>query len=181
MSKFLIGLLVLFVLVLIATPWVVILALPLLLIASLVLSPVAFVLWNIYLSVRTTKPWRVLVADDDKISIAPLLSALTRRSVEVLFVQSGQDVLNALKKQDFDLMFLDMMMPGLNGESVLRIGEEMLDAKHMTPVIFYTGHQESVQGLLNEKFNVFKVNGVWGKNMTFATLDQRLDQVLISA
>lgn len=160
-----------------ALPWILIVAVPLALLAGFIASPLIYFLWKMYRSLQVTRPWKILVADDDRVSIAPLLAALKNRAVEVQFVEDGKEVINALRRQKFDLVFLDMMMPGLNGDRVLKVGERLLENKTTTPVIFYTGNYNNARGMLDKEFHRFQVNDVWEKSMPFAMLGQRLDKM----
>lgn len=173
------GVIGLFMLGMVIFPWMFIVAIPLLLVTAFVLSPVAYFGWLGYQSLKVKKVFRVLVADDDEISIAPLYSALSRRPVEVFFVENGKDILKALKKHKFDMLFLDIMMPGLRGDSVLRVGERILESKRdkKIPVVFYTGNHDKVKGLMDEQFSLFNVRGIWAKTMSSSSLDKSLDQV----
>lgn len=63
---------------------------------------------------------RLLVADDNEINRDVLQRRLRRLGHEVVCVASGQEALNQLAQQPFDLLFLDVMMPGLTGFEVLQ-------------------------------------------------------------
>jgi DNA-binding NtrC family response regulator len=63
---------------------------------------------------------RILVIDDEP-SIRELLKDFfTGRGFEVVTSQDGEAALNLLKENKFDLLLLDLMMPGMNGMDVLR-------------------------------------------------------------
>lgn len=63
---------------------------------------------------------RILVIDDEP-SIRELLKDFfTGRGFEVETSQDGETALNLLKENKFDLLLLDLMMPGMNGLDVLR-------------------------------------------------------------
>jgi adenylate cyclase len=63
---------------------------------------------------------RILVVDDNE-SILDLLSRqLTREGHEVEICDSGEKALARLDIEPFDLLLLDLMMPGINGLDVLR-------------------------------------------------------------
>lgn len=63
---------------------------------------------------------RLLVADDNEINRDVLERRLSRLGHEVVCVSSGQEALALLAQQPFDLLFLDVMMPGLTGFEVLQ-------------------------------------------------------------
>lgn len=62
----------------------------------------------------------LLVVDDDLANLELLSRRLTRQGYEVTTVDGGQKALDMLEKQNFDLIVLDMLMPGLSGIQVLR-------------------------------------------------------------
>jgi DNA-binding response OmpR family regulator len=62
----------------------------------------------------------LLVVDDDPANLDLLSRRLTRQGYEVTTAGGGQEALDLLDQQDFDLVILDMLMPGINGLQVLR-------------------------------------------------------------
>ena len=62
---------------------------------------------------------KILVVDDNK-DITDLVQAiLVLPAYSCIAVNSGQEGLDLLKKQDFDLVLLDLAMPGMSGLDVL--------------------------------------------------------------
>ncbi len=64
---------------------------------------------------------RVLVADDDVGARQKMSRILTRAGLEVVLVDDGLEALSAVRQSDFDLVFLDVYMPRLNGLETLRV------------------------------------------------------------
>ena len=62
---------------------------------------------------------RILIADDEKSIRLVLKKFLTSRGYEVLEAENGREVLEILKKESVDLIFLDLKMPKLSGLKVL--------------------------------------------------------------
>ena len=62
---------------------------------------------------------RILAADDDEPACALLARTAKRIGVEADVVQSGREVIDALKARRYDLALLDLNMPRLDGWSVL--------------------------------------------------------------
>ena len=78
---------------------------------------------------------RVLLIDDDA-RLAELLDGyLTPQGVSLVHAAGGQAGLSALAGGGFDAILLDVMMPGIDGLSVLRT---LRDAGHRVPVIMLT-------------------------------------------
>jgi CheY-like chemotaxis protein len=70
---------------------------------------------------------RVLVVDDDE-AIRKLIAAiLRRRGVAVDNVANGEEALKKLGEQSYDLMLLDLMMPRVDGYTVIeRVREQKI-------------------------------------------------------
>jgi DNA-binding response OmpR family regulator len=62
----------------------------------------------------------LLVVDDDPANLDLLSRRLTRQGYEVTTAGGGQEALDLLDQQDFDLVILDMLMPGINGLQILK-------------------------------------------------------------
>ena len=78
---------------------------------------------------------RVLLIDDDA-RLAELLEGyLTPQGVSLVHAGGGQAGLGKLAEGGFDAVFLDVMMPGLDGLAVLR---KIRDAGHRVPVLMLT-------------------------------------------
>jgi two-component system, OmpR family, response regulator len=78
---------------------------------------------------------RVLLIDDDA-RLAELLEGyLTPQGVSLVHAGGGQAGLGQLATGGFDAVFLDVMMPGLDGLAVLR---KIRDAGHRIPVLMLT-------------------------------------------
>lgn len=78
---------------------------------------------------------RVLLIDDDARLAELLVDYLQPQGVTLVHAAGGQAGLAQLASGGFDAVLLDVMMPGLDGLSVLR---KIRDAGHRTPVIMLT-------------------------------------------
>lgn len=66
------------------------------------------------------EPGRVLIVDDIETNRALLQRHMERERHSVVLAADGHSALALLQTQPFDLMLLDLMMPGINGLEVLR-------------------------------------------------------------
>jgi two-component system response regulator HydG len=66
-------------------------------------------------------PGKILVIDDDKSARLLLERVLTRAGHTVKLVDSGEQGLDLLSKESFDLIITDKNLPGMDGLEVLRL------------------------------------------------------------
>lgn len=74
----------------------------------------------------------VLIVEDEKPLSHALELKLTNEGFIARVVTNGQDALDALKEQNYDVMLLDMMMPVMDGFQVL----EHMQGLTTKPVVF---------------------------------------------
>src|SRR6184192_25409 len=62
----------------------------------------------------------VLVVDDDEIVRASYLRSLSRTDCDVETVSDGSEALRTMERHPFDVVMLDLRLPGMHGLSVLK-------------------------------------------------------------
>lgn len=63
---------------------------------------------------------RILVVDDEQVALTSVKRLLKRRGYkDVEICASGQDAIEKIKNDDFDIVLLDLLMPGVDGLQVL--------------------------------------------------------------
>ena len=67
---------------------------------------------------------RILIADDDEVSCQLFAETLEDEGLEVEKVTSGDRALLRLSEESYDLLIVDVRMPGLSGLDVTRIVHE---------------------------------------------------------
>jgi signal transduction histidine kinase len=87
------------------------------------------------------KQIKILIVDDTQMNIEKLKELLGDKSISFTCANDGRTALKLAMKEDFDLMLLDIIMPGMDGFEVCR---KMKQNKHtaQVPVIFLTGQTE---------------------------------------
>src|ERR1043166_6243805 len=71
---------------------------------------------------------RVLVVDDDAVLRKLLSDQIARMGFDTAPAASGEEALAALSRSDFDVLLLDIRMPGLSGLETLREIRKLEDA-----------------------------------------------------
>lgn len=80
---------------------------------------------------------RVLLIDDETVFVDALTNVLTRRGIRTQSALDGYKALELLTNEEFDVLVLDLRMPGMDGLSTLRAIRER-DA--LTPIILLSGN-----------------------------------------
>ncbi|OGR13466.1 MAG: two-component system response regulator [Desulfobacterales bacterium RIFOXYA12_FULL_46_15] len=96
---------------------------------------------------------RLLLVDDEKGYLDVLSNRLSRRLITPTKAYSGTKAIQILRKQDFDVVVLDLKMEDMDGIEVLKVIKRMVPD---LPVILLTGHGSQTaakEGLLAGAFD----------------------------
>jgi DNA-binding response OmpR family regulator len=117
----------------------------------------------------------ILIVDDSK-----FIGLTTKKSLEelaptysILFVDSGQTCLDVLKYNSFDVILLDIEMPGMNGWQVYKKLRED-DKLKTVPVIFFTSREDNV----SKSFGKILGNAYLEKGIGMKELKERIDFII---
>ena len=82
---------------------------------------------------------KILVVDDNKLNLKVFKSLLKHTMINICEAESGQECIDILRKEKVDMVFLDHMMPGMDGIDTFRvIKAEGLNKD--TPIIMLTAN-----------------------------------------
>lgn len=101
---------------------------------------------------------KVLVVDDEEYNRLLFRKILEKWNIEVSEASSGMDALELLKTNRYDLLFMDMLMPGLDGLKATKfIRDEMKIGTGQMPVIFISAASidEEAEKFRNAGINAF--------------------------
>ncbi len=87
---------------------------------------------------------KILIAEDERPIANALFNKLTSEGFEPKMVINGQEALDALGKEKYDLILLDLMMPVVDGFVVLK---KLKDENNQIPVIVLSnlGQEDDVK------------------------------------
>ena len=94
----------------------------------------------------TTKPRTVLIVDDDE-GTRDALGAILKREFRMLRVASAEAALSILGKEDVDLIFLDVRLPGISGFEMLKIVRENYSLIEVIMISALTEIETAVQAM----------------------------------
>ncbi|NGO69501.1 response regulator [Streptomyces boncukensis] len=84
----------------------------------------------------------ILLVDDMEDNLVALEAVLAALQVPLVRAQSGEEALRAVRRREFAVVLLDVLMPGMDGfETAARI--KRLDHAKDTPIVFLTGTETS--------------------------------------
>lgn len=102
---------------------------------------------KLILAAPAARPMNVLIVEDDSTVARFLHQACTEAGNAAQVVNNGQDALRLCKTQSFDLILLDVMLPGLNGFEVCR---RLRDSGNKSLILILTARdttEDKVEGL----------------------------------
>jgi len=97
---------------------------------------------------------KVLVADDNFLNLTIVSHILTKEKTDFTLVKDGVEALNALEKTKFDIVLLDINMPNLTGEELIKRKKELNQDNSKTPFLALTGNnsKDDIEGYKNIGF-----------------------------
>ena len=128
--------------------------------------------WEQPYEVSYTAPGaKILVVDDNQINLKVFSNLLKQSKIQITTATSGQECLKLLEKGTYDLIFLDHMMPQMDGIETFRAIKEQHLAANI-PIIMLTANAivGSRERYLQEGFYDF---------LSKPILPEKLDQILL--
>ncbi|TSA41710.1 MAG: response regulator [Betaproteobacteria bacterium] len=80
---------------------------------------------------------KVLVVDDDPVIGKSFDRVLSKKGYAVITARNGEEALNKLRNETYDVVFADIRMPGMNG---LEVAERVRASQPWLPVVIVTGY-----------------------------------------
>ncbi len=93
---------------------------------------------------------RILVIDDEEVIRKSFILALESTGAQVETAESGEKGIEKAREARFDLIFLDLKMPDLNGIETLR---ELWEMGQMVPIYIVTAFYDEFLGGLQSAAN----------------------------
>ncbi len=82
---------------------------------------------------------RILVAEDNEMNRHVFKGMLKKLGISAIFAESGTIALGKLLQERFDLVMLDIQMPGMSGFDVISQYNEDTEASERAPIVIVTG------------------------------------------
>jgi len=91
---------------------------------------------------------KVLVVDDEKLIVKGIKFSLEQDEMEVTAAYDGEEALELARNNEFDIILLDVMLPGLSGFDVCQAIREFSDV----PIIMLTAKGEDMDKILGLEY-----------------------------
>jgi two-component system sensor histidine kinase/response regulator len=139
---------------------------------------------------NSSRPLRILITDDERDLAEMLAFSLGRRGYEIARACDGREAWERMKEEKFDLLILDLMMPGLDGWEVCALIRESEDPKiREIPILILSARamgEDRVRGLemgaedyLAKPFSlmelILRIEKLLNRRQAFASLKSELD------
>ena len=95
---------------------------------------------------------KVLLVDDEKEMVSALAERLSFRDIDAEWVTSGKDAIALIGENHFDVLVLDVKMPGMSGLETMK---EILKIEPGSKIIFLTGHGSALDRLACKEAGAF--------------------------
>ena len=120
---------------------------------------------------------RVLLVDDDKLVQTASQLLLENFGCYVTFASNGEEALSCIQRDKFDLVLMDIGLPGMSGFEVIETIRSALDnANKDLPIIVLTAHMD-----LTELGEIpATVTDIYNKPMTMELCSRMLSQYLLN-
>ena len=122
---------------------------------------------------------RALVVDDEPMNITVARNIFNRYGMTVTAASSGMEAIDLCRERDFDIVFMDHMMPGMDGvEAMKRINTIRAKQRNYIPMVALTANAVSTA---KEMFLAEGFDGFVSKPIELVELERVMKRVLPSS
>ncbi|HEY8022441.1 MAG TPA: response regulator, partial [Thermoanaerobaculia bacterium] len=104
---------------------------------------------------RPPEPSRmtILIVDDEEVLQDVLTSLVRREGHATLSARTGEEALEILDREEVDLVLLDLMLPGLSGQQVLRQIRQRDPAQVVVVITAYSSIESAIDAMREGAFH----------------------------
>ncbi|MGD2133016.1 MAG: ATP-binding protein, partial [Maricaulaceae bacterium] len=117
----------------------------------------------------------ICVVEDLELNRRVIGAALYKYAEDITFAEEGEEALELLEQRAYDVIFMDIHMPGLDGWEVTRRIRASSGPNARTPIIAVSA---SVQDLVRRQCVASGMDGFLAKPIDIRTLHETLDRML---
>ncbi|MCR4789324.1 MAG: response regulator [Lachnospiraceae bacterium] len=119
---------------------------------------------------------KVLIVDDNSVNRKVFMALLKRTKISVVEAGSGQEAISLASSEGFDIIFMDHMMPGMDGVEAMKRIREISDGPCKdTPIIVLTAN--AIVGS-KEEYIELGFDGYLSKPIEYEELEKMIREIL---
>jgi CheY-like chemotaxis protein len=115
---------------------------------------------------------KILVVDDDPVVGTSFNRVLSRKGYSVITAHDAAEALEELRREEVDLVFTDIKMPGMDG---LQLAEKLKGRRPWTPVVIITGYGTAAD---EQRAKEAGVDAFLHKPLTPEAIEETTEQVM---
>jgi two-component system, sensor histidine kinase and response regulator len=128
----------------------------------------------------STITYKILLADDNPVNLDLATRLLERKGHQITTAENGKEAVNRYLESTFDVVLMDLEMPGISGIEAarqIRAKEKAssIDTPAYTPIIAMTAHDEETE---RAACLVVGMDGFITKPINMKTIHQTIQEVI---
>ena len=128
----------------------------------------------------STQTYKILLADDNPVNLDLASRLLKKKGHEITTAENGNEVVDRFLESSFDVILMDLEMPGISGIEAarqIRAKEKALSiaTPDYTPIIAMTAHDEETE---RTACLVVGMDGFITKPIDVKTLHQTIQEII---
>lgn len=105
----------------------------------------------------TDQSLKILIAEDNEVNQFVLKKMIEKLGHQATIVQNGREAVEAAKRSSYDIIFMDIQMPWMDGLAATKLINEMLNGKKSPYIVAVTAHaiKGDCEKYLSEGMNAY--------------------------
>jgi len=118
---------------------------------------------------------RVLLVDDEKDILMSMKMVMESRGFEAITASAAEPALSLLRREKFDLLIIDLLMPKVNGAALLKEIRADPVLKHLKVAVLTVVRRDEPQG---KELAALKPDEYFSKPIDLKDFDERIKRLL---
>ncbi|KRE92117.1 histidine kinase [Paenibacillus sp. Soil766] len=119
------------------------------------------------------QPLKILIAEDNEVNQVVLKKMLEKLGHKTTLVHNGKEAVEAVKSYPYDIIFMDIQMPWMDGLTATKLITEMLNGKKRPYIVAVTAH--AIKGD-SEKYLSEGMDAYISKPISISVLSEFIDR-----
>ncbi len=117
----------------------------------------------------------ILIVDNEKALLVSLQEEFEKAGHNVKTALNGFEAIELLKKEEFDIVYTDLIMPKMNG---VELCKEIKNTSNETQVVLMSGHPQELENLSNDFIQAGGRSEILSKPFKRSALSKNIKKIL---